>query len=121
MGADMHELVDAGQVGRLFTALALLLPPLCVAAGYWLGRRRSMARQWALYGLLIGLLGPLNWALWRVYNTITDAIGLDTVRNLAVNVALFIVVGALTGVVAGFAVRRIDSTVPGDRPGNEPE
>jgi hypothetical protein len=47
--------------------------------------------------------GPpvLLWVMWRVYNAITSRLGLDTVANLLVNLALFVIVGALCG--AGWA------------------
>jgi len=106
MGGDMREILDAQQVSRLFVVLALILPPLCALGGFFYGRRRQPIRNWALYGFLIGLLGPLNLAMWHVYNGITDALGLDTVRNLAVNVVLFVLVGTLIGVGAGAALRR---------------
>lgn len=49
-------------------------------------------------GLIIGLLvGVGNYVLWTVYNAITDKLGLDTVKNLAVNLGLFIVLGILIG------------------------
>src|SRR5947208_2513661 len=68
MGGDLHEIVDAGQVGRLFAILALLLPAAGLLCGWWYGVRRGTVRHGVAYGLLIGLLGPLNWALWLLYN-----------------------------------------------------
>ena len=121
MGGDMREIVDAEQVGRLFAVLAFLLPPLCLLGGWWFGGRRRMARQGAIYGLLAGLLGPLNWTLWTVYNRITDTVGLDTVRNLVINVALFVVVGALIGVAAGLAIRRVGAPPNERQPTDETE
>jgi len=102
----MRELVDAQQVGRLFTLLALLLPPLGAFAGWIVGSRRG-DRRGALIGLTVGMLGPLNYLLWLLYNRITDSLGLDTVRNLFVNLAVFIIVGVLIGVCAGIAIRRV--------------
>lgn len=59
-------------------------------------------------GLVIGLLtGVGNYALWTVYNAITDHLGLDTVKNLLVNLGLFVVIGITVGAGAGvYAARR---------------
>jgi Na+/proline symporter len=121
MGGEMREILEAEQVGRLFAVLAVVLPPLCLIAGWWYGGRRQAARQGAIWGLAVGLLGPLNWVMWLVYNLITDSLGLDTVRNLIVNVGLFVVVGALIGVGAGFALRRAGVPPNEPRPTDELE
>src|SRR5947209_4269913 len=107
MGGELREIVDAGQVGRAFALAAIILPLLGLAVGAWWGRGRQQLRRGALFGLLIGLLGPLNWLLWYVYNRITDSVGLDTVRNLVINLVLFLAVGAIIGTGIGLASRRL--------------
>jgi hypothetical protein len=107
MGAEMREMVDAEQVGRLFAALALALPPLGLLFGWWYGSRLGSRRRGAIYGLLAGLIGPLNWCMWRLYNAITDSVGLDTVRNLVINLVLFVVVGTVIGIGSGLISRRV--------------
>jgi hypothetical protein len=114
MGGDLREIVDTEQVSRLFALLAFLLPPLCLLSGWWYGSRRASPRRGAATGLFVGLLGPLNWALWRVYNVITDANGLDTTRNLIINLVVFLAVGAITGIIVGMVIRRGHSA-PGER------
>lgn len=121
MGGDMREIVDVEQVGRLFAALALVLPPLCLLCGWWYGGRRQMHRRGALVGLLLGLLGPLNYGLWHIYNRITDSVGLDTVRNLAINLVLFVVLGAVIGVGVGLAARHFGAAPTGHQPTDETE
>ena len=103
--SDLHELVDTESVGRLFAILAIALPPCGILAGWLVGRIRGTSRRSTTIGLLVGLLGPANWLLWRVYNAITDRIGLDTVRNLLTNLALFIIVGAAIGLIVGRMLR----------------
>src|SRR5690348_12153185 len=102
---SLHEIISTGTVDRLFTLLALLLPIGGAIIGGAVGRRRQNVRGGAQLGLLVGLIGPLNWLLWRVYNALTDRIGLDTVRNVAVNLLLFVVIGALIGVGIGWFTR----------------
>jgi uncharacterized membrane protein len=58
-------------------------------------------------GLAIGLLaGVGNYALWTAYNVITDHLGLDTVKNLLVNLGLFVVIGVVVGVGVGLYAAR---------------
>lgn len=121
MGAEMKELIDADQVSRLFGLLAIILPPLCLFGGWCIGGRRGQRRQGIVAGLLIGLLGPLNLLMWRVFNGITDTVGLDTVRNLLINVALFVTVGVVIGVATGFALRRFDAATANSSPTDESE
>ena len=51
-------------------------------------------------GFLWGLAFTVNWLMWKVYNFLTDRNGLDSVRNLALNLILFIIVGIVIGVIA---------------------
>jgi len=121
MGGDMREIVDADQVTHLFTILAFVLPLLGPLAGWWYGSRRQQPRRGAILGALVGLLGPLNWLMWRIYNAITDSVGLDTVRNLVINLILFLVSGAVIGVAAGFALRRFGGVQPASDPPDDAE
>lgn len=110
--ADMQEIVSVEQVHRLFLILAVALPLLGLAGGALLGVRRKDLRRGIAQGLLLGILGPVNFALWLVYNSITDRLGLDTVKNLLVNLALFVTLGIATGIVVGIVMRRGDAGEP---------
>ena len=91
----MHELITIEQANRLMMALIVIAPIIGALCGLAVKRVKA--------GALIGLaLGVGNFLLWRIYNAITDHLGLDTVKNLAVNVTLFVVVG----IVIGLAVAR---------------
>lgn len=90
----MAELVTRAQADAFFLGVLLLGLLLAPVAG-WLARRRSgdpllAALLWGGPLVLIGVL-------WRIYNAITDRVGLDSVMNLAVNAVLFVVVGAVCG------------------------
>jgi hypothetical protein len=98
----LQELVDLAAVERLFGWLAVLVPVAALAVGAAMrfgGRRQGSLRA----GLLMGLLGPLNWVLWRVFNGIEDHYGLDSVRAMLLNLALF----AALGVAIGLGVRAL--------------
>jgi hypothetical protein len=95
----VQEIITAKQVDTLFLALAIAGPLMGAGIGWAKSRR-------ALTGLLWGLLLTANWILWRVYNAITDRLGLDTVRNLLVNLALFVVLGAVAGYLGALHTKR---------------
>ena len=90
----MQEMVTRAQADTLFMVVFVLGIIAGPIAG-WLARRSgsdsiAAALLWGGPLVLIGVL-------WRVYNAITDRIGLDSVANLAVNFVLFVVVGVACG------------------------
>lgn len=116
----MKELIDEHQAHLLMLAVLILAPLIGLA---W-GARAKRAGQ----GLLLGVLaGAGNFALWMVYNAITEKLGLDTVANLFVNLGLFVVIGVMVGLGAGlFAARKrgnqdIQGGEHGDVAGNRAE
>jgi hypothetical protein len=102
---DMREIVTVEQMDRLFLALAIAAPVLGLAFGAFTGRRASAGRG-ALKGFVVGLVGPVNLLLWKMYNVLTDRMGLDTVKNLLVQLGLFIALGVIAGLAFGFATKR---------------
>ena len=100
MGGE-HELISRAQAD-VFFGVVLVLGLIGGPTAFWLARRRGN-RSPGFVGLAAG--GPLVLVgvLWRIYNAITDRLGLDTVLNLAVNLALFV----LIGLACGFAWRRV--------------
>jgi hypothetical protein len=96
---ELREIVDLQSLERLFLLGAILLPLLGAGIGFAWGSRRNETTQGVRKGLLLGLLGTLNWVLWKVYNLITSKMGLDTVRNVVVNGVLFIVAGVVLGIL----------------------
>jgi len=106
----MQEIVSVDGVTRLFVVLAIVSPVLgMLVTGVMIARRaaRWEARRW---GLLVGLCGPGNWLLWKLYNALTERNGLDTVRNFAINLAVFL----LIGLVLGLALNRLPQPVTPD-------
>jgi Na+/proline symporter len=105
----MRELVDLATVERLFGILAALLPILGIGIGA-LVQSRARRPGALLTGLLLGLLGPANWLLWRVYNRIEDHYGLDSVKAMLLNLALFAALGLGVGLALRLLRRSGDST-----------
>ncbi len=112
----MRELIDLAAVERWFTILAVALPFLGIGIGAALQFRARRPKALAL-GVAAGLLGPANWLLWRVYNRIEDRYGLDSVKAMLLNLALFAALGIAVGVVIRILSR---SAVP-DPPTRTPE
>jgi hypothetical protein len=116
---ELREIVDIAAVEKLFRLLAILGPVVGLILGAASGNRRKRLRSGALTGLLIGLLGTLNWLLWRTYNALTDANGLDSVKGLAINLALFVVVGVLLGFgYSGWQRRAVALSAPDEISGS---
>jgi hypothetical protein len=112
----VKEIITRGQADLLFEAILvlglILLPTAAVIA-------RSRGRRPLLAALTFGSPPVLIGILWRVYNAITDRIGLDTVANLLVNLILFVAVGAACGVGWVLLTRQqqgMDGTPSGDTP-----
>ncbi|MBI3948004.1 MAG: hypothetical protein HY321_18960 [Armatimonadetes bacterium] len=102
----MRELIDEATANLVVNVLALALPAAGAIVGAVVGRVRGRPRAGTVGGLAVGCLGIANWLLWRLYNAVTGRLGLDTVANLIVNLALFVVLGAAAGVAAGVWVAR---------------
>jgi len=110
---EMREIVTIEQMDRLFLLLAIAAPIIGAVLGAALGGKKGRLQQGLIKGLLVGLLGPLNLVLWKVYNAITNRLGLDSVKNLLVNLALFAALGIGAGLVAGYVARKRGSDPDG--------
>ena len=102
----MRELVTTEQAERVLRLLAAGLPIAGLVIGTLLGAIRRRVARGVLAGLLLGLLGPAAFGLWHIYNGIMGHYGLDSVKGLLINLALFSVVGLAIGVAVGWAMSR---------------
>jgi hypothetical protein len=91
-----REIVDAAQVGM---ALAALSGVGLVLAIVLLTTAKAKKAAGALKGGLLGACAVLLYPMWLIYNAIEDALGLDSVAGLLINLALFAVVGIAVGMV----------------------
>ena len=95
----MKELIDLHQSYLLMLGVLVLAPLAGLAWGF--------VNKRVLFGLAAGVfVGGGNYGLWTVYNAITQKLGLDTVANLLVNLALFVVIGIAIGIGAGLYTAR---------------
>ena len=84
------ELITEHQANLLMLAVLAAAPLIGLA---WGAATKRVGRSLGI-GLLVGVG---NYVLWTVYNAITERLGLDTVKNLLVNLALFAVIGIAAG------------------------
>lgn len=102
MGDPNKELISLHQANGLMLAVLVLAPLVGLAWG--------AAKKRLVPGFTLGLLvGAGNYGLWTVYNAITEHLGLDTVKNLLVNLGLFVIVGLLVGIGAGAYASKINA------------
>ena len=105
--SDMQELVTVEQAERVITLLTFALPAAGVVLGALVGALRRRVGRGVVVGLVCGLSGPAIWLVWRMYNAIVGVYGLDSVRGLLVNLALFVAIGLVIGLAVGLAWRRV--------------
>ena len=102
----MEELVTVEQANRVIAILSIALPLTGAAVGALIGARRRRVGLGLLVGFLCGLPGPGVWALWKMYNGVVGIYGLDSVRGLLINLALFVGIGIVVGLGLGLARRQ---------------
>ena len=90
----MKELITLGQANSLM--IAFIIIAITVGMLYGIGTKRV----WAGLGTGAGI-GIGNFAMWKLYNAVTAKLGLDTLKNLFVNLIIFAVAGIVTGVIVG--------------------
>jgi len=102
----MQELITVEQMERAVALIAVVFPSAGLLIGAVVGAARRSLRRGLVIGLAWGLLGPGIWLLWRMYNGIVGAYGLDSVRGLFVNLVLFVGIGLLVGIGIGLVRRQ---------------
>ncbi len=99
----MHELIDLGKFELALQFLAAATLPVGLIVGSCLGRACGPLRKYMIRGAAVGLLGPIIYALWCYYRWMvrlepeSGYVGLHKPGIIALNVAVFIVAGALLG------------------------
>jgi len=109
VAAELRQLVDPATAERIVLALAALMVVVGLGAGAILGLWRRPFGPNFLGGAAVALLGPVVWLLWRVYNAVENAFGLDSVRALTVNLIVFVIAGFAIGAAGARLRRRLTS------------
>jgi hypothetical protein len=95
----MKQLIDPSSAERVLLFLAVAGPLVGLIFGAVLGAHTRRARCTVIAGVLLGGIGTLTYGMWRVYGIITNALGLDSVANLGLQLVLFAALGAILGAV----------------------
>ncbi len=93
----MKELITEEQANLL-----ILLLSIAVTAGslvFAFVRRPKVPKPrkklWGIQTVISAALGPAIWCFWRVYNSIEDYYGLDSLKALGINFLIAVGIGVL--------------------------
>lgn len=96
----VRELVSPETVERAFWIAAAVGPVIGLFVGGTIGYIKRSTKRGLIGGFLLGLLTYVVYGMWRIFNVVTDKLGLDSVANLVVELFLFAAVGMLIGAIA---------------------
>jgi DMSO/TMAO reductase YedYZ heme-binding membrane subunit len=101
----MKELIDEKMfvTGLYIAASAIAFAGLVFALVA--GRMKKPRGMVAGIALLLG--GGALAGMWLAYNALTQHFGLDSVKGLLINLALFAAVGVLLGLIIGWLNRKL--------------
>jgi hypothetical protein len=103
---EMQEIVTVEQAARVIRLAAIALPLFGLLLGGIVGAARRQVARGLTVGILCGMVGPAVWGLWFMYNGVVGTFGLDSVKGLLINLALFVGIGLAVGLGIGLAWRR---------------
>jgi len=96
----VRELVSPQQAEAIVRAVAAGLLALGVVGGAVAAAFTRPRRAGLIIGAFVALAGLLVQVLWLAYNAVTARLGLDSVKALVINLAIFVVVGLGYGILA---------------------
>jgi hypothetical protein len=100
----MKELIDEKAFIAVLRWIAIALPVAGLLAAL-IGWRIKQSALCTL-GLTLSIAGPLLWLLWLAYGRVVNQYGLDSVKGLGVNIAVFAAAGIAAGLIIGLFQRR---------------
>ncbi|MCX8053327.1 MAG: hypothetical protein N3B12_05930 [Armatimonadetes bacterium] len=96
----VKELVSQESVEKILLLLAVGGPLVGVILGTMVGAHERCALPKVIAGALIGSLLTVAYGMWRLFEVITNMLGLDSVANLIIELVLFAVAGLVVALVA---------------------
>ncbi|MFQ6096443.1 MAG: hypothetical protein ACE5O2_01865 [Armatimonadota bacterium] len=114
----MREIVDVAAFERALLGLAVVAPLAGLVVGAAVGARKGCAARGLVQGLAVGMLGPVVYGLWHVYDYLTrydpdtGYAGLHRVSALAWSALIF----AAVGVACGLGLRALFRAAGHERP-----
>ena len=103
---EMKEIITERTVVTIINLFAIGMPLLGLIIGVLVGKLRHKVLRSAIYGLSIGMVGPVNLLMWHLYDFLTNFYGLDSVKGLLVNLCIFGFIGILLGIVLAIVLKR---------------
>jgi hypothetical protein len=97
VASELRELVEPATAERIVVAISVVIALCGLAGGMVAGIVRGPFMRNFLRGAAVALLGPAVWALWRAYNAVEDAFGLDSAAALVLNLVVFVICGFAIG------------------------
>ncbi len=99
METSLFETMErTGIIDRVFFWVAVFLPLFSAGLAFILRDENIVTRNRHRW-VLMALAGPALLVMWHVYNRVIDHYGLDSVKGLLVNLAIFTVTALLfTGI-----------------------
>jgi hypothetical protein len=94
------------RLNAFFLHIAWVLPLAGVILGAAAGLYKKHLFRLTFRGFLWGLSGTAIYLMWLVYNAITNHYGIDSVKGLLVNIAVFVCVGLTGGIALRYLNRR---------------
>jgi hypothetical protein len=102
----MGWLFDEQIVNAVFLELIGLTPVVAVIG--WFAHSRladGCGRNGRIGWIVVALAGPLNYGFWTLFNIIENHWGLDRVKPLLINAAIFVAIGMVAGLVLRLLLR----------------
>ena len=105
----MKELISEEQAEMIvmWLAIAVFLIPLVYAAWRTPRLPKPDRMLFWVHCSLVALFGPGIWAFWKVYNSIENLYGLDSLKALKINLLIAIGIGIVFAVLFYFAPRLV--------------
>jgi len=105
----MKELITEEQADLIILCLSIGVTLAGLIFGFYKSPRSGTEQQkahWA-HAVIFSLIGPAIWLFWKVYNSIENYYGLDSLKALKINFLIAIALGTAFYFLFTFAPRWI--------------
>jgi len=97
-----EELIKEETVVHIFRIIAWLLPCIGLIVGAVLSLIKHKPHH-LLFGIGVGLIGPLNLLLWKLFSGVLERFGFDSLKAFFLNIIIF----AFLGIILGYFIALI--------------
>lgn len=92
----MKELITEEQANQIILLLSVGVTLVSLVFGFYQSSKAEKSKKklhWA-NSLLCAVAGPVIWIFWKVYNSIENYYGLDSLKALEINFFIAVGIGA---------------------------